>query len=134
MRLDNLKEALNISSLKDLHSVRFPDGRKKHGLRDLLEQLEEVVSHGHGILSLLLRFLEELMQGGVHLIHQFINSFGFELGCHEKERFPMGREFDLSFSVKDSRMISNPVSLDHDFEMVGIGQDLAGSIGIRGTE
>ena len=44
----------------------------------------------------------------------------------------MGREFDLPFSVKDSWVISNPVSLDHDFEMVGIGQDLAGSIGIRG--
>src|SRR5512135_1040201 len=46
----------------------------------------------------------------------------------------MGGEFDLSFSVKDSRMISNPVSLDHDFEMVGIGQDLAGSVGIRGGD
>jgi hypothetical protein len=31
-------------------------------------------------------------------------------------------------------MISNPVSLDHDFEMVGIGQDLAGPVGIRGGD
>ena len=134
MRLDDLKEALNISGLEDFHSVRFPDGRKKHGLGDLFKQLEEVVSHGHGILSLLLRFLEEVMQGGVHLIHQFIDSLCFELGCHEKECFTMAREFHLAFSVKDSRMISDPVSLDHDFEMVGIGQDLAGPVGIRGGD
>ncbi len=132
MRLDDLKEALNISGLEDFHSVRFPDGRREHGLGDLFEQLEEVVSHGHRILSLLLCFLEEVMQGGIHLIHQFIDSLGFKLGCHEKERFTMGGEFHLAFSVKDSRMISDPVPLDHDFEMVRIGQDLAGPVGIRG--
>jgi hypothetical protein len=43
----------------------------------------------------------------------------------------MRREFDLPFSFKDSRMISNPILLDHDLEMVGIGEDLAGSVGIR---
>ena len=44
----------------------------------------------------------------------------------------MGRESDLPFSVKDSRMITDPVSLDHDFDVVGIGQDFAGPVGIRG--
>jgi len=105
-----LKEALNISSLEDFHSVGFPDGRKKHGLGDLFKQLEEVISHAYWILSLLLRFLEELMQSGIHLIHQLIDPLVFELGCDEKERFTMSREFRLPFSVKDSRMISDPVS------------------------
>jgi len=37
LRLDDLKEALNISGLEDLHSVRFPDGREEHGFGDLFE-------------------------------------------------------------------------------------------------
>ncbi len=134
MRLDDVKEALNISGLEDLHSVRFADGREEHGFGDLSEPREQLVSHGHRILPFLVSFLKELMEGGVHLVNQFIDSLGFKLGGHPKECFTMGREFDLSFSIKDSRMISNPVSLDHDFEMVGIGQDLARSIGIRGGD
>ena len=130
--MDDLKEALNVSGFEDLHSVRFPDGRKEHGLGDLSEQLEEVVSHCQRILGLLLSFLEEVMEGGVHLIHQLIDSFGFELRSHQKEGLTMGREFDLSVSVKDSRMISNPVSFDHDFQMVWIGKELTRPVGIGG--
>jgi len=134
LRLYDLKETLNVSGLEDLYPVRFPDGRKEHGLGDLPEQLEEVVSHGQGILGLLLSFLEEVMEGRIHLIDQFIDSFGFELGRHQKEGFTMSREFDFSVSVKDSRMISNPVSFDHDFQMVRIGKEFTRPVGIGGRD
>jgi hypothetical protein len=130
LRLSDLKEALNISGLDDFHSIGFPDGREEHGLGDLLEQLEEVISHGAGILSLPLSFLKEEMKGGIHLIDQLIDSLGFELGRHPKETLPMGWEFDLSVSVKNSRMISNPVPLDQDLKMIWIGKDLTRPVGI----
>ena len=132
--MDDLKEALNISGFEDLHSIRFPDGREEHGSGDLFEQLEKVISHDPGILGLLLSFLEEQMEGRIHLIDQFIDPLSFELGGDPKEGFAMGWEFDLSVSVKDSRMISNAVSLDHDFQMVGIGEELTRQVDVRGGD
>ena len=82
MRLGNLKEALNISGLEDLHSVCFPDGRKKHGFGDVLKELEEFIGHTQGVLTFLPCLLQEVMQSGVHLIHQLIDPLRFKLRSH----------------------------------------------------
>ena len=77
----DLKETLNVSDFKDSYPVGFPNGAKEHGLGDLLEQLEEVVSDSHRVLALLLHLVEELMKTRFHLIHQLVNSLCLELGC-----------------------------------------------------
>jgi hypothetical protein len=46
----------------------------------------------------------------------------------------MGRIFDLFFSTKTSSMESDPVSFDHHFEMVWIGEEFAGPLGIGGRD
>jgi hypothetical protein len=76
-----LKKTLNVSDFKDSYPVGFPNGAKEHGLGDLLEQLEEVVSDSHRVLALLLHLVEELMKTTFHWIHQLVNSLCLELGC-----------------------------------------------------
>ena len=46
----------------------------------------------------------------------------------------MGRIFDLFLSTETPSMQSNPVSFDHHFDMVGIGEDLTGPLGVGGRD
>jgi hypothetical protein len=126
----DLKETLNVSDFKDSYPVGFPNGAKEHGLGDLLEQLEEVVGDGHRVLAFLMYLLEEMVESGVHLIHQLVDPLRFKIRCHHEEPFAMGGMFDLLFSIKASGMKSNPIPFGHHFEMVWIGKDLTGDLGI----
>ena len=46
----------------------------------------------------------------------------------------MGGVFDLFFSVETSSMKSDPIPFDHHFEMVWIGEDFTGALGIGGGD
>ena len=46
----------------------------------------------------------------------------------------MGGIFDLFLSTETSSMQGDPIPFDHHFEMVRIGEDLTGSLGIGGRD
>jgi hypothetical protein len=46
----------------------------------------------------------------------------------------MGGIFDLFFSIETSSMESDPISFDHHFEMVRIGEDLTRALGTGGGD
>ena len=130
----HLKEALNISDFEGSDAVGFPDGRKEHGFSDVLEQLEEFIGDLQRVLSFLCGLLQEPMQSGIHLVHQLEDPLRFKLRSHPQELLPMGRIFDLFLSTETSSMQSNPIPLEHHFEMVRIGEDLAGPLGVGGRD
>jgi len=134
LRLGRLKEALNVSDFEGSDPVGFPDGREEHGFGDMLEQLEEVIGDVQGVVTFLPRLVQEVMESGVHLIHQLIDPLRFKLGGHPQECLPMGRMFDLFLSTETSSMRSDPISFDHHFEMVRIGEDLTSPLGIGGRD
>jgi len=133
-RLGHLKEALNISELEGSDPVGIPDGRKEHGFRDMLEQLEEVIGDVPGVLAFLPRLLQEMMQSGIHLIHQLVDLLSFKLRGHPQEQLPMGGIFDLFLSTETSSMEGDPIPFDHQFEMVRIGENLTRPFGIGGRD
>jgi len=80
--LRRLKEALNITDFEDSGAIGLPDGRQEHGLRDMFEQFEEARGDVQGVLAFLSCFLKEMMESGIHLIHEVIDSLCFKLGGH----------------------------------------------------
>jgi hypothetical protein len=128
----HLKETLNISDFESPDPVGLPDGRKKRGFGDVLEELEELIGNLQRLLPFLPRLLEEVMQSRVHLIHQLVDSLRFKLRGHPQKHLPMGRIFDLFLSTKTSPMESDSIPFNHHFEMVRIGKDLTGPLGIGG--
>jgi len=132
--LGHLKEALNISDFEGSDPVGLPGGRKEHGFGDVFEQLEKLIGNVQGVVAFLLCLVQEVMESGVHLIHQLVDPLRFKLGGHPQERFSMGGIFDLFFSTETSSMKSDPIPFDHHFEMVRIGEDLTRLLGIGGRD
>jgi hypothetical protein len=128
--LGYLKESLDITDFEGSDVVGFPDSREEHGLGDVFEELEEGIGDVEGILALLPRFLEEVMESRVHPVQQLIDSLGFKLGSPPQQRFPVGGVFDRFLSAKPSSVPSDPIPLDPHFEMVWIGEDLTSSLRI----
>jgi hypothetical protein len=132
--LGELKEALNISDFEGSDPVGLTGGRKEHGFGDVFEQLEKLIGNVQGVVAFQFCLVQEVMESGVHLIHQLVDPLRFKLGGHPQERFSMGRIFDLFFSTETSSMKSDPTPFDHHFEMVRIGEDLTRLLGIGGRD
>jgi hypothetical protein len=132
--LGRLKKTLNIPDFEGSEAMGFPDGREEHGLGDVFEELEEGIGDVEKVLVFLSCFLEEVMESRIHPVHELIDSLGFKLGSHPQQRFPVGGIFDRFLSSKSSLMPSDSISFDPHFEMVRIGEDLTGPLGIRGRD
>ena len=129
-----MKEALNISDFEGFGPIGLPDGRKKHGFGDVLEQFEEFIGEIQGVLTFLPRLLQEVMKSRVHLVHQLVDPLRFKLRGHPQKHLPMGGIFDLFFPTETSSMQSDAIPFDHHLDMVRIGEDLTRPLSIGGGD
>jgi hypothetical protein len=130
-RPTRLKEILEVFGLVDLQTVCLPKGGEKDCFRALGQEFEQFTGYFHGVLPLSLCFLKKGGNIRVHSVHQLINPFGFEVRGDLEQFLPMGRMFDLLFSIKTSRMKGHPFAFDPDLHMVGIGQQFTRGTGER---